>query len=399
MEIQNYLEQGHAALAQGQAREAAIAFANGAQLEPNSPAVHLGLAEANLALGNYPVVQMASREVLALQPENGYEAKIAQALLDLLDHRYVRALQNVDAAINEEPSIAYLHALRSYLLRANGQDYDASLARARATRLSYGGRFENCFPPLEPALAPKKAYDSDSEPSKLTASPVSNTVQNELQAVPSWSRPSGMRRQAIRTGFFLNQNPGFVTNTIIALMLVLYLLSSMNSYIYLYGVFSVGSLYQVWRFVTSLFMYFPAISQNLLYVLISMLSLFFIGREVERFYGPYRYLGIYLLTGILCNVVCVIATFSGLTELQFGLGPASSLLGIFGAIGVVFLVRRRGLGGFGGSAITIWIFWLILNLILAGSLLAIGLEIFCILVGMIVAYLLLPRSARGRSLW
>src|SRR5579864_3948278 len=109
MEIQNYLEQGSAALAQGQAREAAIAFANGAQLEPNSPAVHLGLAEANLALGNYPVVEMASREVMALQPEKGCEAQIAQALLDLLDHRYLHALQQVDAVISVDPSIPYVH--------------------------------------------------------------------------------------------------------------------------------------------------------------------------------------------------------------------------------------------------------------------------------------------------
>src|SRR5579859_4567077 len=169
MEIQNYLEQGRLALAQGQAREAAIAFANGAQLEPNNPAVHLGLAEANLGLGNYPVVQMASREVVELQPKNGCEAMIAQALLDLLDHRYERALYNVDAVINEDPSIAYVHALRSYLLRANGQDYDANLARARATRLSYGGRFDNCFPPLEPTSVPKKANNADSRLSQLTA--------------------------------------------------------------------------------------------------------------------------------------------------------------------------------------------------------------------------------------
>src|SRR5262249_6484216 len=111
MEIQNYLEQGRAALAQGQAREAAIAYANGAQLEPNSPAVHLGLAEANLALGNPDVVRMASHKVLELQPENGYDARVAQSLLDLLDHRYGRALQNIDAAISEEPSVAYFHAL------------------------------------------------------------------------------------------------------------------------------------------------------------------------------------------------------------------------------------------------------------------------------------------------
>src|SRR5437667_3256571 len=232
MEIQNYLEQGRAALAQGQAREAAIAYAHGAQLEPTSPAVHLGLAEANLALGNYAVVQMASRKVLELQPEGGNEGKIALALLDLLDHRYERALQNVDAAINEDPGVPYVHALRSYLLRANGQDYDANLARARATRLSYGGRFDNCFPALESASASNRGYGADLGSSQVTGSPVDkndDAARIERETVPNWSRPSGVRRQAIRTRFFLNQNPGFITNAIIAVIVILYLLSSMTN--------------------------------------------------------------------------------------------------------------------------------------------------------------------------
>jgi membrane associated rhomboid family serine protease len=396
MEIQNYLEQGRAALAQGQAREAAIAYANGAQLEPNSPAVHLGLAEANLALGNYPVVQMASREVIALQPENGCEAKIAQALLDLLDHRYERALENVDAAINDDPGVAYIHALRSYLLRANGQDYDANLARARATRLSYGGRFENCFPPLEPASTSKKVYGADPGPSQPTASPVNNTAYDERETVPNWSRPSSMRRQVIRTRFFLNQNPGIITNIIIAVIISFYLLSSMNPNIYVYGMFFTKAIQsgQIWRVVTSLFMYPPGLD-NLWSMLINMLALFFVGRIVEMFYGPYRYLGIYLLVGILSNLACF------LVGITLGLGPLGSLMGIFGAIGVFYLANRRGLGGFGTSAITSWMFWLILNLGLvwaAGGLAALAIELFCILMGMLVAYLLLPRSGRGRSL-
>jgi membrane associated rhomboid family serine protease len=394
MEIQNYLEQGRAALAQGQAREAAIAYAHGAQLETDNPAVHLGLAQANLALGNYGVVQMASRKVLELQPEKGCEAKIAQALLDLLDHRYESALRNVDAAISDDPSVPYVHALRSYLLRANGQDYDAGLARARATRLSYGGRFENCFPPLEPASMPRKDYGADLGTLPPT-SKTESTARDERDSVPNWSRPNAMRRQAIRTRFFLNQNPGFVTNAIIAVIIVLYLLSSMTSIFY-WGEFDPNAILsgQIWRFVTSLFLYPPG---SLLGVLISILSLFFVGRAVEMFYGPYRYLSIYLLAGVLSNVASLLLAFF-VTGEAFNLGPSGSLLGVFGAIGVFYLANRRGLGVFGTSAITSWIFWLVLNLALAssGGVYAIGIEVFCILIGMLVAYLLLPRSDSGR---
>ncbi len=125
-DIQTYLEQGRQALSKGQGREAAIAYAHGAQMEPENPMVHLGLAEANLALGNYGVVQMACRRVQELQPAGGLESMIAQTLLDLLDRRYERALQGVDAVVREDPSIAYAHALRAHLLRVLGQDYDAN---------------------------------------------------------------------------------------------------------------------------------------------------------------------------------------------------------------------------------------------------------------------------------
>jgi len=152
-DIQTYLEQGKQALARGQGREAAIAYAHAAQIEPDNPVVHLGLAEANLALGSYGVVYMACRKVQELQPEGGIESDMAKTLLDLLDRRYERALQDVDVVIAEDPGNGYAHALRAYLLRLNGQDYDAGLARARSARLSYGGTFENAFPPVDPIYA------------------------------------------------------------------------------------------------------------------------------------------------------------------------------------------------------------------------------------------------------
>src|SRR5436305_11113289 len=101
-----------------------------------------------------------------------------------------------------------------------------------------------------------------------------------------------MHRQAIRTRFFLNENPGFVTNAIIAIIVILYLLSSIIPNIYNFGSFELRAVLsgEIWRLATSLFMYPPDPSHTLLSVLISILSLFFVGRVVEMFYGPYRYL-------------------------------------------------------------------------------------------------------------
>src|ERR1700692_2764468 len=102
-DLQTYLEQGKQALAQGKGKEAAIAYAHAAQIEPNNPLVHLGLAEANLALGSYGVVYMPGRKVQELQPQGGGESTMAKALLNLLDRRYDRALQDVDTVIGDDP--------------------------------------------------------------------------------------------------------------------------------------------------------------------------------------------------------------------------------------------------------------------------------------------------------
>ncbi len=382
IDLQTYLEQGRVALALGQGREAAIAYAYGAQLEPDDAAVHLGLAEANLALGNSDIVHMACSKVFALQP-NGIEAKIAQALLDLLDHHYEQALQNVDAAISEDPSIAYIHALRSYLLRVNRQDYDANLARARASRLSYGGRFDNCFPAIEPSSSSSDALRQERPPSNQSGDKLI-----ERENIPSWSHLNAGRYHMIRTRFFLNQSPGFVTNVIVALNTVLYLLVQTFPSIYTVLGYPVRDG-QFWRLVTGIFVYPPGdMGSTLLLFLISMLSLFFIGRGVEIFYGQARYVAIYLLTAMSSSIVCYLL-------FGVGLGPSGAFLGIFGAIGVFYIANRRSLGMFGSSAIMNWAFWLILNLAFAGSsssFAGVIVELVCLALSMLIAFLFLPRS-------
>src|SRR5260370_41271582 len=143
---------------------------------------------------------MACSKVQELQPQGGVESTMAQALLDLLDRRYDRALQNADTVTSEDPSNAYAHALRAYLLRINGQDYDAGLARARAARLSYGGRFENVFPPVDP-LSPA-GYRATPGSSNATGLPTRQILdapsagsRDKQEPVPPLSRPRNLRRR------------------------------------------------------------------------------------------------------------------------------------------------------------------------------------------------------------
>jgi membrane associated rhomboid family serine protease len=394
-DLQTYLERGKQALAQGQAREAAIAYAHGAQMEPDNPMVHLGLAEANLALGNYGVVQMACRRVQELQPSGGIEATTAQALLNTLDHRYERALQDINNVVSEDPGIAYAHALRSYLLRATGQDYDANLARARAARLSYGGRFDNDFPAIEPKDT--LGYQGNS-PSSTPLIPDSTTNGNgtsrpEREAVPTWSSPNQMQRQIIRTRFALSQYPGLVTNILIAINVIVYGLGIIFPSINDYGAQANTLVLQgeYWRIFTAMFLH-----AGIFHIGLNMLSLFFIGRVVEIMYGKWRYLVIYLLAGIFGGI-----SFLLLSPGEVAVGASGAIFGVFGALGVFYIVNRRAMGSFGGGAISNWIFWLVLNLVLGiapGSNIAIWAHMGGLVAGMIISFILIPRQNRRRAI-
>jgi len=398
-DIQTYMNRGKQALAQGERREAAIAYAHAAQIEPNNPAVHLGLAEANLALGSYGVVYMACRKVQELQPEGGVESTMAQALLNLLDRRYDRALQDVDAAISQDPGNGYAHALRSYLLRINGQDYDANLARARAARLSYGGHYDNCFPPVEPVVTP--AY-SGVPPSSTTLNgngeqvgdPTATVGQRE--AIPTWSRPNGMQRQIVRTRFAISQHPRLVTNILIGINVAVYLILAFLSRsvdIDPNVLLTAGAQYgplvahgEYWRIFTAMFLHF-----NIFHIGLNMLSLFFIGTAVEVFYGKWRYLVIYLASGIVGGIVTQILTPNALAA-----GASGAIFGVFGALGVFYLVNRRAMGAYGQGAIMNWVFWLGLNLVFGFSNTGIGIwdHIGGLVAGMAIAAILMPKSRR-----
>ena len=397
-DTQTYIEQGNYSLAHGQAREAAIAYAQAAQLEPENPTIHLGLAEANLGLGNLEVVRMACRRVQELQPTGGIESITAQALLDLLDHHYDRALQKADTVIAQNPGIAYMHALRSYLLRLNHQDYDANLARARSARLSYGGRFDGMFPAAEPlpypTPTPYTGGYSGVENDVTTAGKIrepESQARTERESVPTWSRPNGMQKQVIRTRFALSQYPGLITYTLIAINVIVFAISSLYP-----SLLDAGGQYnqlvlqgQYWRLFTAMFLHL-----SILHIGFNMLSLFFVGRAVEIFFGKWRYLLLYLLSGIAGGILFLFT--SGPTGAA--VGASGAIFGVFGALGVFYIVNRKSLGAYGRGAIGNWLFWIGLNLVfgLTNTDIALTAHIGGLIAGMILAFLLVPRLGTRR---
>lgn len=410
-DTQTYIERGRQALAQGQPRDAAIAFAHAAQQEPDNPLIHLGLAEANLALRSYGVVHMACKKVQELQPDGGYASSLAQALLDTLDRRYDRASQNVDAALAIDPTDPYAHALRGYLLRARGQDYDAGLARARAARLSYGGRFEGAFPPIEQppsfGYGPPPTINATPGQDTVTAPPptTENNERNaQREAVPTWSRPNAMQRQVVRTRFALSQRPRIVTNIIILINVIIYVTMIIVSLATTQPVGSLGDISsivifnfggqvnafvtagQFWRIFTAMWLHF-----NILHIGLNMLSLFFIGTIVEMFFGKWRYLLIYLLSGVIGGIVTYFAL--GPNDGTLLAGASGAIFGVFGALGIFFILNRRALGPAGNAMIMNWLFWLVLNFAFDFSIPGIGIQdhIGGLVAGLILGFILLPR--------
>ena len=399
-DTQTYIEQGNYSLAHGQAREAAIAFAHAAQIEPENPTVHLGLAEANLGLGNFEVVQMACKRVQELQPTGGIESITAQALLDLLDKRYDRALQKVDTVIAQNPGIAYVHAMRSYLLRLSHQDYDANLARARSARLSYGGRFDGVFPAAEPAPYPTPApytggyngLENDVTTTGKLRDPEPQ-ARTERESVPTWSRPNGMQRQVVRTRFVLSQYPGLITYALIIINVIVFAISSLYP-----SLLDDGGQYnqlvlqgQYWRLFTAMFLHL-----NIIHIGFNMLSLFFVGRAVEVFYGKWRYLVLYLLSGIAGGILFLFtAGPSGAA-----VGASGAIFGVFGALGVFYIVNRKSLGAYGRGAIGNWLFWIGLNLVfgLTNTDIALTAHIGGLVAGMLLAFALVPRLGTSRRI-
>jgi membrane associated rhomboid family serine protease len=384
-EIQSYLERGKQALAEGQPREAAIAFAHAAQIDPENPKVHLGLAEANLGLGDYRVVTLACQKVEELQPEGGLESLLARALLALLEKRYDQALSYVDQYIAQDPANAYAHALRSYLLQALGQYYDAGLARSRAARLSYGGRFERAFPPLEESFG--FGYRG------VPPSPSPNAPTSPSQPLPQeqtpWSQRSQLQRQVTRGRFILSRYPRLVTNTLIFINIAVFLVEvflSQNLFIDENVLYQMGGeVSQVgdyWRIFTAMFLH-----ANILHIFLNMLSLFLIGSATELFYGKLRYLIIYLASGIVGGL----ATYFLMPATVLSVGASGAIFGVFGALGSFYIMNRRALGPFGQGAIINWLFWLGLNLALGfapGSNIAVSDHIGGLITGLVLGFLL-----------
>ena len=147
-----------------------------------------------------------------------------------------------------------------------------------------------------------------------------------------------------------SRNPGIVTMTLIGINVGIYLLqlaggASINAnsgWIYLHGVLfgplvAQGDWY---RLLTAAFLHYGPIHLGM-----NMLALWWIGRPLEDYLGPLRYLLLYLVSGLAGSAGALIANPTV---------PSAGASGaIFGILGAAIVLERQHTYVLGGSAITL----------------------------------------------
>jgi membrane associated rhomboid family serine protease len=144
--------------------------------------------------------------------------------------------------------------------------------------------------------------------------------------------------------------PGIVTTTLIAINVGIYLLqlaggapiNANSGWIYehgaLYGpLVASGDWY---RLITAAFLHYGPIHLGL-----NMLALWWIGRPLEDYLGPLRYLLLYLVAGLAGSAGALIMNPTAVT-----VGASGA---IFGILGAAIVLERQRIYVLGGSAITL----------------------------------------------
>jgi rhomboid protease GluP len=132
-----------------------------------------------------------------------------------------------------------------------------------------------------------------------------------------------------------------VTYTILAVTILVYIIQYFTQY-YLgidlpaaLGVKANQAILQgqFWRLITPLFLH-----GSILHIGFNMYALYILGPSMERYYGRWRYLALYLLAGFAGNVASFLFTSAN------SLGSSTAIFGLLGAYGA-FLYQNQGVLG------------------------------------------------------
>jgi rhomboid protease GluP len=160
------------------------------------------------------------------------------------------------------------------------------------------------------------------------------------------SDPEILRRQQEQTEGYTGQaqpslqiklpdRKPLVTYSLMVINVVLYLLQILTDYLPEIGLKNNELILagQYWRLVTPMFLH-----GSILHLGFNMYALYILGRRVERFFGSFRFLGLYIIAGITGNMFSFFFTPSP------SLGSSTAIFGLLGAEGV-FIYQHRKLFG------------------------------------------------------
>jgi len=156
------------------------------------------------------------------------------------------------------------------------------------------------------------------------------------------SSPSPPPRQRIPLPV---SNP-FLTYVLLGLIVIIWVLmelagGSQNSQVLVRFGANFGPLIldgETWRLFTSMFLHI-----GLAHLFFNSYALFIFGLEMERLYGPDRYLVVYILSGLFGSL----ASFASRGPEVFSAGASGAIFGIIGMNLAYFLLHRETFGQFG----------------------------------------------------
>ena len=165
-------------------------------------------------------------------------------------------------------------------------------------------------------------------------------------------QPQGAARIVQKVQRNTSRNPGIVTTVLIAINVGIYLLQLANGASVNANsgwIFEHGALYgplvaqgDWYRLITAAFLHYGPIHLGL-----NMLALWWIGRALENWLGPVRYLLLYFVSGLAGSAGALLANPTAVT-----VGASGAVYGILGA---AIVLERQGTYVLGGSALTLLI--------------------------------------------
>jgi rhomboid protease GluP len=153
----------------------------------------------------------------------------------------------------------------------------------------------------------------------------------------------------------------YVTYVLIGICVVVYLLQAATSYFLKIDIPAALGVKdnnlimqgQVWRLFTPMFLH-----GSILHIGFNMYALFYIGPMLERFYGRWRYLGLFILSGFGGNVI------SFMFSQYQSLGSSTAIFGLLGAQGVLIYQNREIFGNIARRALSQVILIAVVNLVI-----------------------------------